>query len=128
MNILSFSRMKSYRKNGRIAIVLKLTLPRLDGEGEANKAFNDFYYALAEKYDLSIADSKITSENIKRPITVNVTFRDITDEYLASHRRYKSKSAEIKVIKRLTRINSEGQTRSAEHTDVYSLKMGAFIK
>jgi hypothetical protein len=120
--------MKAYRKNGRIAIVLKLILPRLDGEGEAIKAFNDFYYALAEKYDLSIADSKITSENIKRPITVSVGFYDFTDEYIASHRRYKSKSDEIKVIKRTLRINSEGQTRSVEHTDVYSLKMGAFIK
>ena len=129
MNILSFSRMKSYRKNGRLAIVLKLSLPRILEDTGIIKPFNDFYSALAERYDLNISDITVVTENMNRPITVTVSFTDITEEYTKSYgRKNKANEGDVIVIKRLVRINSDGQVRSAEYMDIYNMSIGIFVK
>lgn len=129
MNILSFSRMKSYRKNGRVAIVLKLSLPRILEDTGIIEPFNNFYSALAEQYDLNISDITVVTENMNRPITVTVSFTDITEEYTKSYgRKNKATTGDVIVIKRLVRINSDGQVRSAEYVDIYNMSLGLFVK
>lgn len=134
MELSSFSRMKTFHKSGTLSIIFKLTLPELmvsSGEGGCKGAdvFNHFYVLLAENYQM--AAWKINTEGSapgQRPLTVNVGFCDITDEYLSKNQKLSKKLREAIVIKRYLRVNRSGEITTKENVDVFDLELGIFIK
>ena len=128
MNILSFSRMKLYREGGRVAVVLKLCLPRMCDEGALGQPFNDFYIRLAEKYALSAGKMEKKNMDGARPVTVSVGFSVINEKYICEHKKIKTKHSELVVIERNVLININGSIKRAVYTDVYNFKDGIFIK
>ena len=128
MNIFSFSRMKSFRKEGRVRVILKLRLPRISCESEENPEFNAFYERLAEEYILMAESLPYSTDEGARPTTVSVDFSVCTDGYIKKHPRLSEKLAAHTVIKRETKINSGGQVRKKEHTDIYNEGASRFIK
>ena len=120
MEILSFSRMRSYRKNGRTAALLKLVLPRANDDGQ--EVFNGFYTDLAECY-ASVAEGLATSAGgASLPIVLSVNFEvletkgdDLTEE----------KNLEIK---RTHRIRCGEKYTSGAFVDCFDTKRKIFLK
>ena len=128
MNIFSFSRMKSFRKDGRVRTILKLRLPRISGESEENPEFNAFYERLAEEYILMAESLTSYTDEGARPTTVSVDFSVCRDGYIKKHPRLSKKLAECTVIKRETKIKLGEQTVKKEYIDIYSEPKFRFIK
>ena len=124
MEFLSFSRMRSYRKNNRTSVVLKLVLPRShDGEEER---FNSFYLSLAECY-LDFAEKLSDSIPLgTQPTVISVNF-EISEE-LPDGRLYEKNKENIVVIRRTHRIRCAEHVTVGEFLDFYDTKRGIFIK
>ena len=133
MYIGSFSRMKSFTKAGRLSVILKLELPCIKDAAEfesiAAESFNSLYLSLADAYQAFA--SKIAqdcSEGDNAPSTVNVSFKNVTDEYMEKNKK-KLKSVNLPlVIKRRARINRGGNIAAKEHIDVFDFESGIIIK
>jgi len=125
--------MKSFRKSGRLSVILKLTLPELrsaSDEGDLNSidVFNSFYISLAEGYQTAAGKMEIDeSAFAQRPLMLNVGFEVITDEYLSNNSKLMKKCCEPVVIKRYVRKNQNGEITVKERVDVFDLKLGIFI-
>ena len=120
--------MKSFHKDGRVRVILKLRLPRTVAEPEECSLFNNFYEKLAEQYISSSEHLPYSTEKGSRPTTVNVDFSQCTDEYLRAHPKLKKRLATSVIIKREMKINVEGQIRRTEQIDIYDTKTSLFIK
>ena len=122
MNISSFGRMRAYRKDGRIALILKLELPHIDSDDDAADVFNSFYEQLFNRISESADGLKREAPRGTAPDVLNVSFSDITKEYLdgAPNNRV--------AIKRIMRFRRGKNTEKREFVDVYDLKYGAFVK
>ena len=128
MNISSFTRMRAYRKCGRLSLILKLSLPRIEAEARGYDAFNNFYIGIAEKY-LSLLEnynSKIIGST--RPVKVSADYSVITDEYMKKQSKKAPKLANAVVIKRTVSINNDGYIKRGEYIDIYDENIGCFIK
>ena len=121
MKITYFSRMKAYRKDGRLSAILKLSLPAVevsDGEENVFSEFNSFYTSLAEIYIENL--ESVNFSNI-RTAKITVGFEDITEGY-------KVRRKNQIVIKRYIKIIDGEKARSAEYVDVYDTSLGVFVK
>ena len=120
--------MKSYRKDGRVRVILKLRLPRLFDETKESSEFNAFYERLAEEYISSAEKLPHGTERDSRPTTVNIDFSIYTDEYIKRHPKSAKRLTEAVIIKREAKINAVGEIRRVEHIDIYNEKTFLFIK
>lgn len=124
MDISSFSRMRSYRKDGRTVTLLKLLLPRLrDGDGSA---FNSFYLALAERYPDAagrIAENASTADG---PTVISVGFE--VCEQIPDAQRYEKTKENLIVIKRVHRIRIGASCTVSTVLDYYDSKRDIFLK
>ena len=76
IGLSSIKRIKAYFSSGKPALILKLTLPRADGENEAfNSRFNSFYEALLDAYILTCEKHFKEYDKSPRPATLSVEFR-----------------------------------------------------
>ena len=128
MNIFFFSRMKSFRKDGRVRVILKLRLPRISCESEENPRFNAFYERLSEEYILMAQSLPSDTDEGARPTIVSVDFSVCTDGYIKKHPRLSEKLAAHIVINRETKINMGGRVIKKEHTDIYNERAMRFVK
>lgn len=134
MKVFSFSRMKSFRKSGRLSVIIKLTLPELrvtseDGVLSGADVFNSFYISLAESYQIAAGKIEIDEYMLgQRPITISIGFEDITDEYLSRNSKLIKKCHQPIVVKRYARKNRNGEITVKENVDIFDLEMGIFIK
>lgn len=128
MNILSFSRMKIFHKDGRARVILKLRLPRVSSEFAWASEFNEFYEALADEYMNLLCEVPHSTEPASRPTTVAVDFSTVAEEYAKKHQRLIKKREYVVVIKRDVKINLNGKMRSFSATDIYNTKLNVFIK
>ena len=120
VEILSFSRMRSYRKNGRTAALLKLVLPRANDDGQ--EVFNGFYTDLAECY-ASVAEGLAASAGgASLPIVLSVNFEVLHD---TPDLRRKEK---LVAIKRTHRIRCGEKYTSGAFVDCFDTKRKIFLK
>ena len=125
MNIISFSRMRCYRKNGRISVILKLRLPLASEEGHAE--FNSLYEKLSEKYLELPEKASYSQETGARPAVVSVDYSIITDEYVSAHPKSEKRRILI-AIKRSVKINLQGRITEREYLDLYDTENRLFIR
>ncbi len=95
-------------------MILKLTLPRIEGEDEISDGFNSFYLRLSEKYSETAERIKPSVEST-RPTSVNVDFEVEADESIIKVKRYMT-------------VRDGENVRRCEWTDIYDLNYGIFIK
>ena len=119
--------MKIYRKGGRIAVILKLRLPRATGEQNDGSSFNSFYSQAADKYVAVSGNAPIASACGSRPTTVSIDYAVVTDSYFERHPNKLKKQKNIVVIKRDVRINLCGEIRSREYYDLYDVDEQIFV-
>lgn len=124
MDISSFSRMRSYRKDGRTVILLKLLLPRLrDGEGSE---FNSFYLALAERYlDIAGRISEDAPAGIA-PTVISVVFE--LPEQIPDAKSYEKTKENLIVVKRVHRIRKGASSTVSTAFDYYDSRRDIFLK
>ena len=120
--------MRSFHKDGRVRVILKLRLPRTDGNTDENSEFNAFYERLAEEYMRSVEEVSYSTDVGARPTTVSVDFSVCTEEYIKKHPKLSKKLEICTVIKRETKINNGRRVRKTENTDVYNERTFTFIK
>ena len=129
MKLNEFSRIKAYRKNGRLSVILKLSLPKIT-DGAAGEAatgvFNAFYASLAEAYVGELTDAPFNTGNSVARVTVD--FTDITDEYTAAHPRVCRRCKSAIVILRRVSITAPEIRKELEYTDIYDTAYGFFVK
>ena len=118
--------MKSFRKDGRIASFLKLSLPRIVEQGEGSVRFNEFYLSLAEAYQALASKIAERGSPGKTPTSVSVSFADITGEKSPRGKRERRKN--IIFIRRTAIINGGGEVKKREWTDAFDADGGFFIK
>ena len=128
MNIISFSRIKIFHKDGRARVILKLRLPRLCHESAGAFEFNGFYEKLADEYVRLLGRVPYSTETGSRPTTVVVDFSVITEEYMKKHPRLSKRLASSVVINRETKINLNGEIRRFLRIDIYNIKTHVFLK
>ena len=124
MEISSFSRMRSYRNDGRTSALLKLVLPRMSEDGA--EAFNTFYASLAESYS-SLAEG--ISKRVERggaPIVVSVGFEVLTD--IPTEHKYEKHKENLLVIKRTHRIRRGAEIKSDSFVDLFDTERKIFVK
>lgn len=127
MNFLSLNRMRAYRSGGRIVLILKLTLPKMEEELAFAECFNSFYLSLADVYVSALKNVHVP-EDMLRPAMLTVSFSDITDEYLSKHTRLMRKCREPVVISRSVTLSTSADVCSHEFIDVYDNGRGIFVK
>lgn len=127
MRIAAFSRMRAYGRDGRLAAVLRLSLPKLcdEGDGDGN-AFNAFYIAISER--IQRATEKIAFQSEARdgaaPVRITADFFDVTDTVCKVRRKYASAVA----VKRRITISAAGERKTLEFVDIYDVHSGVFLK
>ena len=126
MNFLSVNRMRAYRRGGRVRLVLKLEYPRLDEGLPFSEPFNSFYTTLADE-TLALFDNVKTDEKLLTPTMAYVTFLDLTEEYVGSHRRLSSMKDRYIVISRKMSFGSNS-LESKDFIEVYDKMRRVFIK
>ena len=118
MKLSSFSRMKAYRKDGRLIYILKVTLPFVEADdGEKDfETFNSFYIEAFAAYSDAVAALVDKSENLSKAFKITVSFEEICSfENIIGIRRILSyRTGEDRVAK--------------EDTDFYNTTCGVFIK
>ena len=120
MEILSFSRMRSYRKNGRTSAILKLVLPHTSGE--SHERFNSCYLSLAESY-LALAEeisNSLTNEKYIAVISVDFEVLPDTPE--------PPRKENLVAIKRTHRIRCGEKSSAGAFLDFYNADKEIFIK
>ena len=124
MEISSFSRMRTYRNNGRTSALLKLVLPHMRDDGE--EAFNTFYASLAESYSTLAEGISKRVERGGAPTVVSVGFEVLTD--IPTLRKYGKNKENLLVIKRTHRIRRWSEIKTGEFVDVFDTERRIFIK
>lgn len=127
MNFLSVNRMRAYRSGGRIVLILKLTLPKMEEALVFSECFNSFYLSLADVYASSLNKVHVPEDMI-RPAMLTVSFSDITEGYLLKHKRLIRKCREPVVISRSVTLSTSAVVWSHEFIDVYDNGRGIFVK
>lgn len=117
MEILSFSRMKACRKDGKIVAVLKLRLPRIEGDDVKRDSFNSLYLGLAEAYSLAASKIDLKDAAYVRPVSVYIDFEVVGGT-----------AAELLTVRRRVSINEDGKIKRTEKDDVYDLSRGIFVR
>ena len=126
MNFLSINRMRAYRRGGKVRLVLKLELPRLDENYSFSEPFNSFYASLADA--TAEALNKIrTDENLLYPAMLTVSFSDLTEEYIKAHKRMSARAGEYIVISRKFAFRTDS-TAVREFVDIYDKSRCIFLK
>ena len=128
MNITSFSKMKCYRKNGRISVILKLRLPCDSDLLNRHPDFNSFYEQLSEQYLLLLEKAYLNVESGARPAVVKVDYRVITDEFFANHPKLAKRYPRLTAVRRNTLISINGSSGEKECVDLYDEESRLFIK
>ena len=126
MNISSFSRMRCYRKNGRIAVILKLRLPFVQ-DSEKHTEFNGFYEKISERYLSLPQKTSYGAEAGALPAVISVDFCDISDVYADANAKTAKKNPRITVIKRILKINVQEKITEKEYLDLYDEEKRLFI-
>lgn len=130
MRIAAFSRMRAYGRDGRLAAVLRLSLPKLcdegDGDGNAHDAFNAFYIAISERIQRAAEKIAFPSEarDGAAPVRITADFFDVTDTVCKVRRKYASAVA----VKRRITISAAGERKTLEFVDIYDVHSGVFLK
>ena len=131
MKITNFSRMKAYRNDGRLSVILKLSLPILKQENEAEEAkvsaFNSFYLALAERYLSLVSASTLGDREMGSVASVTVGY-DIDAADLGRYKKAIQKCRDPIVIRRYVRINSSSTIKQSACIDIYDASLGVFVK
>ena len=123
-NMVSFSRMKSFRKNGKTVAILKITLPKLCEEGAFSDYFNSFYSSCADSYIKAFekAIDVITCESV---IKFSVSF-SVLPPSSVKLRRWERENVEFLIcIKRASSINGE---EKESFIDVFNKEIGVIIR
>ena len=120
MQILSFSRMRSYRKNGRTSAILKLVLPRTSGE--VHERFNSCYLSLAEAYSALAEDISKSLPNEKYTAVISVDFEVLPDTPEPPRKE------NLVAIKRTHRIRCGEKSSAGAFLDFYNADKEIFIK
>ena len=124
LNISSFSRMRSYRKDGRTAVLLKLVLPCVSDD--TKEYFNVFYTSLAESYS-SLADGiskRVDSTGV--PVVVSVGFEVLID--IPKEHKYEKRKESLLIIKRTHRIRKGNKIKSGAFIDFFDTVQNIFLK
>jgi len=121
VEISSFSRMKSYRKDGRTAALLKLVLPRAkDGEhGE----FTSFYLSVADAYANAVEKLCKKNSDAAPPIVISVNYEAVRSGADAS-----GEGESAITLKRIQRIRCGERSALKTFVDVYDTRRGVFLK
>ncbi len=120
MEISSFSRMRSYRKDGRTSALLKLVLPRSKDDGP--EVFNGFYADLAECYS-SVAEKLSEGKaSALGPLVLSVDFEIFSQAPDALERE------NIIAIRRTHRIRCGDKYTCGTFVDLFDMKREIFIK
>lgn len=127
MIFLSINRTKAYRSGGRVALILKLSLPKIEDGNSFAEVFNSFYLSLADCY-ISCAKDVRVPENPVRPAMLTVSFEDISDKYVSAHKRLLRKCSEPRVILRKVSLSFENKRELNEFIDIYDIGRGVFVK
>ena len=127
MIFLSINRMRAYRTSGKVRLVLKLSLPKIEDENPFAEAFNSFYLSLADCY-VSCAKDVRVPENPVRPAMLTVSFEDISDKYVSAHKRLLRKCGKPLVILRKVSLSFENKRTFNEFIDIYDIRRGVFVK
>ena len=125
MEISSFSRMRSYRNDGRTSALLKLVLPRMSEDG-SEEPFNTFYASLAEFYS-SLAEG--ISKRVERdgaPTVVSVGFEVLTD--IPTEHKHEKHKENLLIIKRTHRIRRGAEIESDSFVDLFDTERKIFVK
>ena len=111
--------MRAYRNGGRVAVILRLTLPAAESEGEAELAISEFYFTLAQAYLKGAEQLLAVSKNSdKAPISLCVDYA-FEDSYHHD---------DIIAIKRFLRVNAGGVPQKYEVLDLFDVKSGLLLK
>jgi len=127
VNFLSFNRMNVYRRNGRIALVLKISLPQIPGDDATSSSFNKFYQELADSLFLWCKSFRLPI-NFSSPIRITVSFCEPSDDDM---RRVKKRMREgqcFVFVLRETVINFDGAIQKERSLDVYDTEHDIFVK
>jgi len=120
--------MRCYRKDGRVAVILKLRLPQSDGSCNGCAAFDSFYSGVADRYLSAIEGELKKLKHCERPAVINVDYIVVTDLYVKERSRLFKKYKNLVVIKREERINIMGEIRRKESLDFFDKDMGIFVE
>lgn len=119
MEISSFSRMRSYRKDGYTSALLKLVLPCAK---EAEEAFDVFYTDLAECYALVAEKLSDEAQSGRAPVVISVDFQLLTqtpDDSIGES---------VIAIKRIHRIRRGDKHTDGAFVDYFDEKRKIFVK
>ena len=109
--------MKAFHKDGRLGFIVRLTLPRSDGDD----VFTSFYTKLSDKY-MEAAERRIKEINVGvRPLVLSVTY-DLTMEEKNERGRNHA------VIKRHVCLNDNGILSRLDYFDFYDFERNVFTK
>jgi hypothetical protein len=120
--------MKSFNRDGRLRVILKLRSPRLIDESGENREFNAFYERAAEEYVRLAKELPHGDMRDFLPTSVNVDFFIYTEKYMKMHPKLAEKLARSVVIKRETIVKRGSEMRRAEHIDIYNTERRLFVK
>ena len=121
--MLSFSRMRAYRNGGRIVLILKINLPRLDCDGAFSEYFNSFYLSLSDSY-ASLVERASLSFSPDRAVKVTVSFEEIPPSELKLRR---SRKKHIEDLICILRTVSVGGIKKSTVTDIFDKKRGVIL-
>ena len=127
MYISSFFRVKIYKREGRNALILRITLPKacdihIDDE-DKYKSFNSFYSSLADAYFAAGERFLNKIENGERTV-VSVNFSLLEN---CSFKRRSYNSERYICVSRSAFSNSAKVVNEVK-TDIYDKQLGIFIK
>ena len=109
--------MKAFHKDGRLGFIVRLTLPRSDGDD----VFTSFYTKLSDKY-MEAAERRIKEINVGvRPLILSVTYELAVDET-------PGRGGNHAVIKRHVCLNDNGILSRLEYLDFYDFERNIFTK
>ena len=128
MNFLSYNRMLVFKNDGRIALVLKISLPTLGEDNEAGSAFSEFYSRLAEGMISVAKDASGNIQNGARPVTVTISFDEDSERSCVPKRLLKKRGEALTFIKRRVSVSSDTGIFEKEFFDIYDAQEKRFLR
>ena len=111
--------MRAYRKGGRVAVILRLTLPIAEREGDAERALSKFYSALAEAYFKGAERlSRAHKDSDATPTVLTVDYELVDSQHFDS----------VIKVKRFLRVNAGSVSQKYEIFDVFDAASGLLLK
>ena len=120
----SFSRMRAYRRDDRTVAVLKIILPRLDGEDTFSKYFNSFYTSIAESYFSSL-QRQVDGFCYDGVVRVTVSFEELPPHGVRLKRRERRREDDLICISRTVRV---GGIKKTTEIDIFDKRRGVIIR